>query len=160
MERNNLGLQTGLKPIVRTEFETLLNNLDSSVHEMREALADVGVISAGCGSEACLLTNIGSDMPDASILDVLDWIKELSSPDHSTIVKDNTTRAKQLESIVQMVVRKVEPIANSPYNRHDLPFLMRGLAHPRVQASLEDLNSRLHKVASYAGTESTIRQAA
>ena len=26
MERNNLGLQTGLKPIVRTEFETLLNN--------------------------------------------------------------------------------------------------------------------------------------
>lgn len=157
MEVNNLGLQTNLKPVVRSEFETRLDNLQAAAHDMREGLLSVGLTSLGCTAQACNLTNLGSDMPDICILELLDWIEEVAHSEGET--KNIITRARQLNGYVQMIVNKVEPIATTPDGRHELSFLMRSLAHPRVQACLEDLHRQLGKVASYL-VESSERKAA
>lgn len=160
MEINNLGLQTELKPLAQNELDTLLDNLGTQVHEMREALASVGMTTLACGSKACNLTNLDNNMPDVCILDLMDWLDELAQEDadkHGNL----KSRVQPLNSMIEMIIRKVEPISNAPYGRHDLPFLARSMAHPRVQVALEDLHNALSKVAEYEVTsQNTERKAA
>lgn len=148
METNNLGLQTELKPLQSNEFGTMLDNLGLGVRDMREGLASIGITTLACSSKACNLTNLDSSMPDVCILDLLDWIDELAQ-DSTGNAANIKSRARQLASMVEMITRKVEPVATAPDGRHELPFLLRGLAHPRVQVALDEMHTALNKIAAY-----------
>jgi len=147
METNNLGLQTELKPLQSNEFGTMLDNLGTGVWEMREGLASIGMTTLACGPKACNLTNLDSSMPDLCILDLLDWIDELAQ-DRAANQNSSKSRARQLASMVEMIMRRVEPIATAPNGRYELPFLLRGMAHPRVQVALEEMHTALNKIAT------------
>lgn len=154
MERNNLGLQTTLKNMPRGEMETALENLANAAYDLRDSLLSVGMSSVGCASNSCNLNNLGSDMPNLCLIELMDWIDEVGQNPANA-----QTRTRQLDGYIQLIMNKVEPVATAPENRYDLPFLMRSLAHPRVYVVLEDMHKALSRVASVSA-ESTARKAA
>ncbi|HEX2912605.1 MAG TPA: hypothetical protein VH186_17480 [Chloroflexia bacterium] len=135
--------------------DVLLNEVCQAVKALDGVLEDFNFFKTLRTSDAANFHNADSSLPDLTLGELVTWTTTLACEEGPALLRQQpagaalvAARARQINSLLRPISRRVDSIACSPHYHHNEPFLLMTLARPELYWAFDELCQKLDLLAN------------